>query len=106
MALSSSHTPSILTTTQTFSPSLPTFLSLHQPHFLQTKPITTHKLSSSAPPEKWRARVSFFPAFLSKRKDAKTLKEELLEAIAPLDRGADATFEDQERVDQVGLYML
>lgn len=47
--------------------------------------------------------MSFFPAFLSKRKDAATLKEELLEAISPLDRGAEATPEDQQRVDQVGV---
>lgn len=46
--------------------------------------------------------MSFFPAFLKKGKDAETLKEELLEAIAPLDRGALATPEDQQRVDQVG----
>ena len=46
--------------------------------------------------------MSFFPAFLKKGKDAKTLKEELLEAIAPLDRGADAPPEDQQRIDQVG----
>lgn len=29
------------------------------------------------------------------------LKEELLDAIAPLDRGAEATPEDKERVEQV-----
>ncbi|XVE48686.1 hypothetical protein DITRI_Ditri01bG0022300 [Diplodiscus trichospermus] len=51
--------------------------------------------------KKWRINVSFFPAFLNKGKDAKVLKEELLEAIAPLDRGADATPEDQQRVDQL-----
>ena len=34
-------------------------------------------------------------------KKAATLKEELLEAIAPLDRGAEATPEDKDRVDQV-----
>lgn len=62
-----------------------------------------HLLSlNSTSPEKWRAQVSFFPAFLGKRKDVTTLKEELLEAIAPLDRGTEATPEDQQRVDQVG----
>ncbi|KAJ0078397.1 hypothetical protein Patl1_36871 [Pistacia atlantica] len=30
----------------------------------------------------------------------KALKEELYEAIAPLDRGAEASPEDQQRVDQ------
>ncbi|KAK9110209.1 hypothetical protein Sjap_018269 [Stephania japonica] len=61
-------------------------------------------LSSQTPPlHKWRTRVSFFPAFLSrgKKDDPEALKTELLEAIAPLDRGAEATPEDQERVDQI-----
>ena len=51
---------------------------------------------------KWRTRVSFFPSFSIKDGDIETLKQELLEAIAPLDRGAEATAEDQERVDQGG----
>lgn len=54
---------------------------------------------------------SFLPSFLTgnnkKKKEeedakkAETLKEELLAAIAPLDRGAEATPEDKDRVDQV-----
>lgn len=106
MALSS-HTPSTLslTTTQSSTPSTRKFISFPPPlaafHF-PAKP-TSHKLSTISGPEKWRAKVSFFPAFLNKGKDAKTLKEELLQAIAPLDRGADATAEDQQTVDQVGL---
>ncbi|XP_028800923.1 probable plastid-lipid-associated protein 4, chloroplastic isoform X1 [Neltuma alba] len=59
------------------------------------------RASSSSASQKWRTRVSFFPAFLKKGKDAEALKDELLEAIAPLDRGADATPEDQQRVDQI-----
>ncbi|XP_004485506.1 probable plastid-lipid-associated protein 4, chloroplastic isoform X2 [Cicer arietinum] len=51
--------------------------------------------------EKWRTNVSFFPSFLKKGKDANIIKEELLEAIAQLDRGADATPEDQQTVDQI-----
>ncbi|EEF33765.1 conserved hypothetical protein [Ricinus communis] len=39
---------------------------------------------------KWRTRV-----------DVKSLKKELFEAITPLDRGAEATPKDQERVDEV-----
>ncbi|KAA8536528.1 hypothetical protein F0562_029006 [Nyssa sinensis] len=69
-----------------------------------TKPITQHNLSFSittSDPDKWRTNVSFFPAFLNKAKDAKAIKEELLDAIAPLDRGADATPEDQQRIDQI-----
>ncbi|XP_028753293.1 probable plastid-lipid-associated protein 4, chloroplastic [Neltuma alba] len=46
-------------------------------------------------------RVSFFPGFLSRRKDVQSLKEELYQTIAPLDRGAEATPEDQERVDLI-----
>ncbi|XP_037422300.1 probable plastid-lipid-associated protein 4, chloroplastic [Triticum urartu] len=61
----------------------------------------------------WRAPVSSFSSFLpsfftgSKKKEeedakkAATLKEELLAAIAPLDRGAEATPEDKDRVDQI-----
>ncbi|KQK13564.1 probable plastid-lipid-associated protein 4, chloroplastic [Brachypodium distachyon] len=62
----------------------------------------------------WRAPVSsfsFLPSFLTgnnkKKKEeedakkAETLKEELLAAIAPLDRGAEATPEDKDRVDQI-----
>lgn len=45
--------------------------------------------------------VSFFPGFLTKGSDVQKLKVELYEAIAPLDRGAEATPEDQQRVDQV-----
>ena len=61
----------------------------------------------------WRAPVSSFSSFLpsfftgSKKKEeedakkAATLKEELLAAIAPLDRGAEATPEDKDRVEQI-----
>lgn len=113
MALSFHSSSIFLTTTQSQTSSNPNFLSFHHQHaptttfhyFPASKP-TTHKLSAPTDTEKWRAKVSFFPAFLNKRKDAKTLKEELLEAIAPLDRGADATAEDQQTVDQVFFVML
>ncbi|CAN6298104.1 unnamed protein product [Urochloa humidicola] len=59
---------------------------------------------------RWRAGVSSF-SFLSSfftgnkgEKDAEKamrLKEELLAAIAPLDRGAEATPEDKERVEEI-----
>ncbi|KAK8522308.1 hypothetical protein V6N13_115284 [Hibiscus sabdariffa] len=101
MALSPNfHT--ILTTSP--SPKLPFVTSSHQRSHLAAKPIKTTGYNLSTTPasgEKWRVHVSFFPAFLNKGKDAKVLKEELLEAIAPLDRGADATPEDQQRVDQL-----
>lgn len=69
----------------------------------QTQHLSSYLFFTAAASGKWRAKVSFFPAFLKKSKDAKTLKEELLDAIAPLDRGADASPEDQERIDQVYL---
>lgn len=49
---------------------------------------------------KWRIRISFFSPFL-KKKSREDLKKELTEAIAPLDRGSESSFEDQERVDQI-----
>ncbi|KAF5733306.1 Plastid-lipid associated protein PAP / fibrillin family protein isoform 1 [Tripterygium wilfordii] len=61
-----------------------------------------NNLTSDSGLEKWRASVSFFPAiFNNKAKNAKILKEELLKAIDPLDRGAEATPEDQQNVDQI-----
>ncbi|KAL0412728.1 UNVERIFIED_CONTAM: hypothetical protein Sradi_1474500 [Sesamum radiatum] len=51
----------------------------------------------------WRTGVSFFSGFLVKSTEIESLKQELLEAIAPLDRGAAATPEDQQRVDKVGI---
>ncbi|XP_051146487.1 probable plastid-lipid-associated protein 4, chloroplastic [Andrographis paniculata] len=52
---------------------------------------------------KWRTRVSFFTGLLGKNKtkNAEAIKEELFEAIAPLDRGAEATPEDQEKIDEI-----
>uniref|UniRef100_A0A5B7B7K7 Plastid lipid-associated protein/fibrillin conserved domain-containing protein n=1 Tax=Davidia involucrata TaxID=16924 RepID=A0A5B7B7K7_DAVIN len=51
--------------------------------------------------QRLRTRVSLFSSLLTKSKDSESLKEELFEAIAPLDRGAEATPEDQERIDQI-----
>lgn len=112
MALSSLNSPAIVTASQ-FSINLPI------PKLTSTSTATaTATLYSFSKPtnflnlsgndnssiDKWRAKVSFFPAFLKKGKDAKVLKEELLEAIAPLDRGAQATPEDQQAVDEVRLF--
>ncbi|OAY44898.1 probable plastid-lipid-associated protein 4, chloroplastic [Manihot esculenta] len=109
MALSSLNSPAIVTASQ-FSINLPI------PKLTSTSTATaTATLYSFSKPtnflnlsgndnssiDKWRAKVSFFPAFLKKGKDAKVLKEELLEAIAPLDRGAQATPEDQQAVDEI-----
>ncbi|PIA27218.1 hypothetical protein AQUCO_08200022v1 [Aquilegia coerulea] len=62
-------------------------------------PTLTYSGSSSN--EKWRTRVSFFPSFFKTGKDVKTLKQQLLDAISLLDRGADATPEDQQRIDKM-----
>ncbi|KAJ9174616.1 hypothetical protein P3X46_013244 [Hevea brasiliensis] len=112
MALSSLSSSAILTAFQ-FSTNLPI------PKLTTTTTTNTTTLYFSSKPtnnqtnflnlssndnssfDKWRATVSFFPAFLKKGKDAKVLKEELLEAIAPLDRGAEATPEDQQAVDEI-----
>ncbi|XP_057494467.1 uncharacterized protein LOC130779714 isoform X2 [Actinidia eriantha] len=51
--------------------------------------------------DKWSTKVSFFPTFFTKIRDSKTIKEELLQAIEPLDRGADASPEDQQRIDEI-----
>ncbi|KAF8013998.1 hypothetical protein BT93_I1760 [Corymbia citriodora subsp. variegata] len=48
-----------------------------------------------------RRRVSFFSGLVTKSEDVRRLKEELLDAIAPLDRGAEATPDDQLRVDRI-----
>ncbi|KAJ1434992.1 Plastid lipid-associated protein/fibrillin conserved domain [Sesbania bispinosa] len=83
---------------------------------IDSHPSQPHLLFSSSPPKlntshiiilppgadsgKWRNMVSFFPGFLTGGRDVQSLKVELYETIAPLDRGAEATPEDQQRVDQ------
>ncbi|XP_058771783.1 probable plastid-lipid-associated protein 4, chloroplastic [Vicia villosa] len=67
---------------------------------------TTHFKSppSIANSKKWRNTVSFFQDFLTggnKERDIQSLKDELYETIAPLERGAEASPEDQQRVDKI-----
>ncbi|GAU41366.1 hypothetical protein TSUD_390530, partial [Trifolium subterraneum] len=106
MALSSTSFLSLLNTTDYYSPIKPLLhshssSSSSSSHF-PTRPLIHHNHNNFATiSQKWRTKVSFFPAFLKKGKDANTIKEELLEAIAPLDRGAEATPEDQQRIDQI-----
>lgn len=71
----------------------------HQNNCLSATTLTPATL------RKWRSHVSFFTGFLNnnKTKNAEAIKEELLEAIAPLDRGAEATPEDQQAIDQVNI---
>lgn len=54
---------------------------------------------------KWRTGVSFLSGFPTKGEDINSLKEELYNTIAPLDRGAEATLQDQERVQEVRYYL-
>ncbi|KAK6240577.1 hypothetical protein QUC31_015740 [Theobroma cacao] len=81
----------------TYSPLLSIFSS--KSLVSSSKPNICNNLSSleNALSLKWRTRASFF----SKGKDVQSLKDELFDAIAPLDRGAEATRDDQERVDQI-----
>ncbi|ONK65430.1 uncharacterized protein A4U43_C07F37040 [Asparagus officinalis] len=67
-----------------------------------SKPKSPIELSNPLAVPKWRTKVSFFPSFLKKKGKSKDeIKQELFEAIAPLDRGAEATIEDQERIEQI-----
>ncbi|XP_059290627.1 probable plastid-lipid-associated protein 4, chloroplastic isoform X2 [Lycium ferocissimum] len=99
MALSSLSPPKHVATQSTYSiPKLYyshsttlSFPAIQNPHNITTSPLN----------QKWRTHVSFFPAFFNKTKDATPIKQELLEAIAPLDRGAEASPEDQEIIDQI-----
>ncbi|KAF6147939.1 hypothetical protein GIB67_001514 [Kingdonia uniflora] len=98
MALSSSASL-LTTTTQLSSPQFFTSQASTPNLCFPAKPNNNNRdLSLNT---KWRTRVSFMSSFLKKGKNSETLKEELLEAIGPLDRGADATLEDQEAVDQI-----
>ncbi|XP_058760943.1 probable plastid-lipid-associated protein 4, chloroplastic isoform X2 [Vicia villosa] len=72
-----------------------------QPQFNTTHFKSPPSISNS---KKWRNKVSFFQDFLTggnKERDIQSLKDELYETIAPLERGAEATSEDQQRVDKI-----
>ncbi|KAG9147515.1 hypothetical protein Leryth_007323 [Lithospermum erythrorhizon] len=106
MALSSVFGPPTYSTTTvvdfrqlTLTASLPTIQQTHQ----NIIPVSTTLTLTSSHVHKWKTHVSFFPAFfnLNKPKDPEPIKRELLDAIAPLDRGADATPEDQQNIDQI-----
>ncbi|XP_057464453.1 probable plastid-lipid-associated protein 4, chloroplastic [Actinidia eriantha] len=109
MALSShSSAHTILTASHSSSThSLPKLLLLpsqqhSSPNTLSFPPPKQHTLLNlSLSSDKWSTKVSFFPTFFTKTRDPKPIKEELLEAIEPLDRGADASPEDQQRIDLI-----
>ncbi|MED6119524.1 hypothetical protein PIB30_012715 [Stylosanthes scabra] len=78
-------------------PPYPVFSS--SPQKLSSSSSTYITLSDSG---KWRNKVSFLQGFLSRgKRDVESLKEELFDTIEPLDRGAEASAEDQQRVDQI-----
>ncbi|CAI9304330.1 unnamed protein product [Lactuca saligna] len=102
MALSTPSTAVNTTTTTTHQ--LPKLFHSHSSLSTITFPAkltTTHHLFSATPISKWRTNVSFLTSFLNKPKDAKPIKEELLDAIAPLDRGAEASAEDQQTIEEI-----
>ncbi|KAD2393890.1 hypothetical protein E3N88_40867 [Mikania micrantha] len=61
-------------------------------------PATNHREKNARPR---RFGASFFQFFSTKNEDTQSLKLELLEYIASLDRGANASSEQQDRVDQI-----
>ncbi|XP_031383436.1 probable plastid-lipid-associated protein 4, chloroplastic [Punica granatum] len=107
--ISSSHTTALTKTYHLPVPEFPSTLSL-TPFPLSLKPNSRAELLAKNTPLvdfprrralKWRTGVYFFAGFSTKKKDAEDLKEELFEAIKLLERGAEATPEEQERVDQI-----
>ncbi|KAL2938668.1 putative plastid-lipid-associated protein 4 chloroplastic [Bienertia sinuspersici] len=80
------------------SPSTLHFQSEPTYKYLSNKHLPAEQCSRTRNSPKFR--VSFITDFLTKNKNSKAL-EELVEAIEPLDRGADATYEDQQRIDQL-----
>ncbi|CAI9103898.1 OLC1v1002486C1 [Oldenlandia corymbosa var. corymbosa] len=73
-----------------------------QNNWIASESRTNLSLKASGHPcLKWRTGVSLFQSFLTKEDNVESLKQELLDAISPLDRGAEATPQDQELVDQI-----
>lgn len=97
MALSSLSPPPTHVATQS---STKLYLS-HSTSFSFPAIQNPHNITTSTQNKKWRTNVSFFSAFFNKTEDPTPTKQELLEAIAPLDRGAEATPEDQQIIDQI-----
>ncbi|KAL8222728.1 hypothetical protein R6Q57_020127 [Mikania cordata] len=81
--------------------SIHNFVSLSSP-IIRTS--SCYKPSSYGTQKNTRPRrfeASFFQFFSTKNEDTQSLKLELLEYIASLDRGANASSEQQDRVDQL-----
>ncbi|XP_021867048.2 probable plastid-lipid-associated protein 4, chloroplastic [Spinacia oleracea] len=82
-----------------FHPSVPSTLHFPSKPHLANKPHPAGDCKRTRISSK--TRVSFISSFFTKNNDSKTIKDELLEAIVPLDKGADANPEDQQRIDQL-----
>ncbi|XVE94037.1 hypothetical protein REPUB_Repub01dG0245800 [Reevesia pubescens] len=88
-----------------FSSSKPLIFS-SKPKINNSNPFSVENAAVSSSLKYWRTRVSFFSGFLTKGKGkgkgkvVNRLKDELFDAISPLDRGAEATLEDQQLVNQ------
>ncbi|KAI7726796.1 hypothetical protein M8C21_004781 [Ambrosia artemisiifolia] len=96
------HHPSLYSLNNFFPSSSPiTHTSIHSrpttPFFFFNNPLISLTQNNT---RTCRSRVSFLQLFQTKSEDLENLKQELLQIIAPLDRGADATPEQQDRVDQ------
>lgn len=99
MALLSTPSTTITTTT---SHHLSKLFHPHSSLSTVTFPATKqHFTLTHFSKSKFTTNVSFFTDFLSKTKSAESIKQELLEAIDPLDRGAEASIEDQQTIEQV-----
>ncbi|XP_021909674.1 probable plastid-lipid-associated protein 4, chloroplastic isoform X2 [Carica papaya] len=89
----------------TLQPSIEQPFPFHSPRaiFLSSETPTAHfQISySNSVSHRWRSNFSFFPGFFTKGKDVDGLKDELFTAIAPLDRGADASADDQDLVNKI-----
>lgn len=84
-----------------------TKLHLSFPCIVNPHPHSHNYTNLSPLNKKWQTNVSFFPSFFNKKtKDPTPIKQELLQAIEPLDRGADATPQDQQIIDQVLLHLI
>ncbi|CAI9769248.1 unnamed protein product [Fraxinus pennsylvanica] len=101
-ALSFSTSPAVLHNSASRAPPAAKITPKSVPYlpstFENSKFIDTNKILE-AQSWKWRIGFSLLPYFSIK--DRESLKKELLEAIDPLDRGAAASPEDQQRIDQI-----
>ncbi|XP_057803605.1 probable plastid-lipid-associated protein 4, chloroplastic [Salvia miltiorrhiza] len=94
------HNSTDLYSTALFSPKRLLQFSSNQ-HSRRDASLHFPSYSSNRESDRWRIGVSFFAPFLDRSGEIESLKQQLLDAIAPLDRGSAATPEDQQLVDQI-----